>query len=100
MNDLQWIAIYFRSNIPNSRYQDGFIDFIKMHKRTHDDINHLLELSQQLFYNVNHRKFFDDIIRDVICEAKRYEPNVRDKIYEYIKQEQKIIDSLLTENIK
>lgn len=100
LNDLQWIAIYFRSNIPNCRYQDGFIDFIKMHKRTHDDINHLLELSQQLYYNVNHRKYFDDIIRDVICEAKKYEPNVRDKIYEYIKQEQKIIDSLLTENIK
>lgn len=100
LNDLQWIAIYFRTNIPNCRYQDGFIKFLQMHKRTHDDIDHILELSQQLYYNVNHRKYFDDIIKDVIYEAKKYEPNVRDKIYEYIKQEQTLIDSLLTENIK
>lgn len=100
LNDLQWIAIYFRTNIPDCRYQDGFIKFLQLQKRTRDDMNHILELSQQVHYSVNHKKYFDDIIKEIVCESKKYEPNVRDKIYEYIKQEQESIDNILVDDIK
>ena len=99
LDDLQWIAIYFRSNIPNCRYQDGFINFLKLQTDTHYNINHIIELSQQLNHRINHKKYFENIIHYIICEAKKYEPNVRDEIYEYIKQEQERINKILTDNV-
>ena len=55
---------------------------------------------EQPYYGANHRKYFENVVQNIILASKSNEPNVRDKIYEYIKQEQEDINKLLTENIE
>ena len=45
------------------------------------------------------RKYFNDIFLNIYDRINTHESDVRDVIYAYIKQEQKRIDNLLTENI-
>ena len=64
-----------------------------------NEIKHIMQLLGEPYYEPNNRKSLDYIVQEIISEAKRYEPDVRSKIYEYIKKEQERIDNLLTEKL-
>lgn len=97
--DLQWIALYYMSTSPEHRDRQGCIYFMYQQHKTQNDIKHIMQLLGEPYYEPNNRKSLDYIVQEIISEAKRYEPDVRRKIYEYIKKEQERIDNLLTEKL-
>lgn len=97
--DLQWIALYYMSTSPEHRDRQGCIYFMHQQHKTQNEIKHIMQLLGEPYYGPNNRKSLDYIVQEIISEAKRYEPDVRSKIYEYIKKEQERIDNLLTEKL-
>lgn len=98
--DLQWITLYYKSTFPTNRDQQSCISFLRQQYKTQKDLNHIIQVLEQPYYGANHRKYFENVVQNIILESKSNEPNVRDKIYEYIKQEQERIDNILTDNIE
>lgn len=98
--DLQWITLYYKSTAPTYRDQQGCISFLRQQYKTQKDLNHIMQVLRQPYYGANHRKYFENVVQNIILESKSNEPNARDKIYEYIKQEQERIDNILIDSIE
>ena len=102
LNYLQWIVLYFKSNTPQIRCKVGFIQYLQSIPNARAGVNHIIGISQGVVEQImagGNRKYFNDIFLNIYDRINTHESDVRDVIYAYIKQEQKRIDNLLTENI-
>ena len=98
LDDLQWIVLYFIEIHDKDRSKEGFLQFIQKHQYIiTSNMAHILTVPQPA--ETNNRIYFNTIFQKRAKGFELYESIVRDMIYEYIKQEQKRIDNILTENI-
>ena len=99
LNYLQWIVLYYKSEIPANRLQQRFYMFLKHQVNANNDTDHILQLIiLPTAYN-NNWDYFNTLVLDIAAKAIRYEANIREKLYEYIKQEQERINSILTQDL-
>lgn len=73
--------------------------FLKHQVNANNDTDHILQLIiLPTAYN-NNWDYFNTLVLDIAAKAIRYEANIREKLYEYIKQEQERINSILTQDL-
>lgn len=98
LNDLQWIALYLKGSIePNLINKTHFINYIQNQASINKNASHF---TQRLYQsNGCGYDYFNNMLRIINAESSTFEGVVRDKMYEYIRQEQQRIDNILTENL-
>ena len=100
LDNLQWIALYYISVEDHQRrHYRNLCDFLKRQDHTYNNTSHLLEILPQPVRDVDNLNYFNELVLTIASTAYKFEANVRDKLYEYIKQEQEHIDSILTKDL-
>ena len=103
LNDLQWIVLYFKAQAPQFRYKSNFIQYLQSYTDKRANTEHILQLAKMQTEQVisgNNHKYFNDIFHTINTSVDGFAYDVQSKLYEYIKQEQEVINNLLTENIE
>lgn len=101
LNDVQYFVLYYITETePNNRQPQRFRLFLQQQDNGDGSVNRLMRLLQQQIIGINNWDYFRKLVLASIATAISFEPDARDKLYEYIKQEQEEINNLLTENIK
>ena len=85
---------------PNNRQPRLFHLFLQRQDNGDGSVNRLMNLLQQPIVSINNWDYFRKLVWTSIATAANFETDARDKLYEYIKQEQEDINKLLTENIE
>lgn len=102
LHNLQWLVLYFRQFLPTHRSKSHFLVFLHHSKEKHTNaqITHIINVAQSTPENmVNGNKlYFDNLYNNISSGMPDFSRLVLDSIFEYIKQEQKRIDNILTDN--
>lgn len=98
LNDLQWIALYLKGIIdPNIINKVHFINYIQNQASINMNASHF---TQRLYQSDGYGyEYFNNMLKMINTESSTFESTVRDKMYEYIQQEQERINNILTENL-
>lgn len=100
LNNLQWIALYYISVEDHQRRNyRNLCDFLKNQNQTYKNTSRLLEILPQPVRDVDNLNYFKELVLTIASTTYKFEVNVRDKLYEYIKQEQERIDNILTKDL-
>ncbi|MBR6656283.1 MAG: hypothetical protein IKL20_06760 [Alistipes sp.] len=101
LNDVQYFVLYYAVETePNNRQHQRFHLFLQRQDNGDGSVNRLMNLLQQPIVSINNWDYFRKLVWISIATAVNFEADARDKLYEYIKQEQEDINKLLTENIE
>lgn len=98
LSDLQWVVLYFKMYTPPHRCKSHVIAFLQ-HQNI-DECARLLQLitEHDVVHNDN-RVYFNDIFLCIFRDVRNVEYTIREKVYSYIKEEQKVVDDLLSTNL-
>lgn len=100
LNNLQWIALYYISVEDHQRRNyRNLCDFLKNQNQTYKNTSRLLEILPQPVRDVDNLNYFKELVLTIASTTYKFEVNVRDKLYEYIKQEHERIDNILTKDL-
>lgn len=98
---LQWFVLFYMTETNHqNRTPNHFLAFLQQATGQDDKIDYIIKLLQQPIASVNNWDYFRKIVMAIIVQTNSFEVDVRDKLYEYIKQEQEDINKLLTDNIE
>lgn len=101
LSDVQYFVLYYVAETePNNRQPQRFHLFLQRQDNGDGSVNRLMNLLQQPIVSINNWDYFRKLVWTSIVTAANFEADARDKLYEYIKQEQEDINKLLTENIE
>lgn len=98
LDDIQWVVLYFTLESPPSRNEIGFVNFLKF--KNYKLTTNMADIIQRnRANNYNWGDFFYKIYNTRVQEGRSFEPDVKNRMYKYIKEELERINNILTKDL-